>query len=258
LGSYEELIAAQAVDAIYIPLPNHLHVPWSLKALQAGKHVLCEKPIALTSAEAQTLVDAAKRYPRLKVMEAFMYRFHPQWQRAKQLIRDGKIGELKTGHSVFSYYNIDPNNIRNIANIGGGGLMDIGCYNISSLRFIFGKEPPRVFGTVEYDPNFKTDRLASGILDLAMALPPSPARRSCRPSSVPIFSGPKGASSSSCPSLPLQTKARRFGIIAGPRSMKSSSIRATNMRFNATPSRWRFSTILPFLRRSKTPLRTCA
>lgn len=164
-GSYEELASDSQVDAVYIPLPNHLHVPWSLKLLEAGKHVLCEKPIALTFSEAQTLVDAARKYPRLKLMEAFMYRFHPQWQRAKQLFADGKIGELKTVHSVFSYHNIDPNNIRNIAQVGGGGLMDIGCYNISSSRFIFGKEPQRIFGSVDYDPNFKTDRLASGILD---------------------------------------------------------------------------------------------
>jgi predicted dehydrogenase len=164
-GSYEELLAAPEVDAIYNPLPNHLHVPWSIKALEAGKHVLCEKPIAMTTAEAQELVDAAHAYPHLKVMEAFMYRHHPQWQMARQLVADGKIGELRTIQSFFSYYNVDPNNIRNMADIGGGGLMDIGCYNISYSRFIFGSEPQRVFGIVEYDPDLKTDRLASGILD---------------------------------------------------------------------------------------------
>ncbi|MEP7199434.1 MAG: Gfo/Idh/MocA family oxidoreductase, partial [Chloroflexota bacterium] len=164
-GSYEELLAAPDVDAIYNPLPNHLHVPWSIKALEAGKHVLCEKPIALTSAEAQMLVDAAQRHPHLKVMEAFMYRHHPQWQRAKQLVDDGKIGALRTIQSFFSYYNVDPTNVRNMADIGGGGLMDIGCYNISLSRFIFGAEPQRVCGIVEYDPTFKTDRLASGLMD---------------------------------------------------------------------------------------------
>lgn len=164
-GSYEELLGDPEIEAVYIPLPNHLHVPWSIKALEAGKHVLCEKPIALTSAEAQTLVAASQKHPHLRVMEAFMYRFHPQWQRAKQLVSDGKIGELRTIHSFFSYHNVDPNNIRNMADIGGGGLMDIGCYNISLSRFIFGREPQRVFGSVEYDPRFKTDRLASGILD---------------------------------------------------------------------------------------------
>ncbi len=164
-GSYEELLSDPGIEAVYIPLPNHLHVPWSIKALEAGKHVLCEKPIALTSAEAQTLVAASQKHPHLRVMEAFMYRFHPQWQRAKQLVSEGKIGELRTIHSFFSYHNVDPNNIRNMADIGGGGLMDIGCYNISLSRFIFGREPQCVFGSVEYDPQFKTDRLASGILD---------------------------------------------------------------------------------------------
>jgi predicted dehydrogenase len=164
-GSYEELLADSDVDAIYNPLPNHLHVPWSIRALEAGKHVLCEKPIALTAAEAQKLLDAARERPQLKVMEAFMYRHHPQWQRARQLVADGEIGELRTIQSFFSYYNADPADIRNVAEFGGGGLMDIGCYTISLSRFIFGTEPQRVCGIVEYDPQFKTDRLTSGVLD---------------------------------------------------------------------------------------------
>jgi predicted dehydrogenase len=164
-GSYEELLADPAIDAIYNPLPNHLHVPWSIKALEAGKHVLCEKPIALTSVEAQKLADAAKHYPHLKVMEAFMYRFHPQWQQARQMVNEGKIGELRTIQSFFSYYLDDAHNIRNRAEAGGGGMLDIGCYTVSLARFIFGAEPERVCGIVEYDPRFNTDRLASGILD---------------------------------------------------------------------------------------------
>src|SRR6266516_4541030 len=107
-GSYEELLADPEIDAIYNPMPNHLHVPWSIKALEAGKHVLCEKPIALTAAEAQTLADVARQHPHLKVMEAFMYRHHPQWRRARQLVAEGQIGELRTIHSFFSYYNDDP------------------------------------------------------------------------------------------------------------------------------------------------------
>ena len=138
-GSYEELLADDEIDAVYIPLPNHLHVEWSIKAMQAGKHVLCEKPIGLSSAEAQKLVDVTKSYPKIKVMEAFMYRFHPQWIKAKSLVDEGSIGELKTIHSFFSYYNVDPNNIRNKVDIGGGGLMDIGCYNISLSRFVLMK-----------------------------------------------------------------------------------------------------------------------
>jgi len=164
-GSYEELLADSEIDAIYNPMANHLHVPWTIKALEAGKHVLCEKPIGLTSTEAELLLVETKKYPKLKVMEAFMYRLHPQWQLAKKLVDEGKIGELRTIHSIFSYYNINPDNIRNKAGIGGGGLMDIGCYNISLSRFIFGEEPKRVLGIVEFDPQFQTDRLASGILD---------------------------------------------------------------------------------------------
>jgi predicted dehydrogenase len=164
-GSYAELLADPEVDAVYIPLPNEQHVPWSIKALEAGKHVLCEKPIALTAGEAQTLVDAARSYPQLKVMEAFMYRHHPQWQRAEELVTSGAIGDVRTIQSFFSYSNLDPTNIRNRADHGGGGLMDIGCYNISLSRFIFGAEPTRVCGVVEYDPRFNTDRLVSGMLD---------------------------------------------------------------------------------------------
>ena len=164
-GSYEALIADPDIDAVYNPLPNHLHVPLSIKALEAGKHVLCEKPIALTAAEGQTLVDAGLRFPKLKLMEAFMYRHHPQWVTAKRLVTEGQIGQLRTIQSLFSYFNNDGGNIRNRAELGGGGLMDIGCYPISVSRFIFGREPSRVFGHVEYDPQFQTDRIASAILD---------------------------------------------------------------------------------------------
>lgn len=164
-GSYEALLADPDIDAIYNPMPNHLHVPWSIKALEAGKHVLCEKPIALTATEAQELVDAAQQYPTLKVMEAFMYRHHPQWQRAKQIVESGGVGELRTIQSFFSYFNNDPGNIRNQADIGGGGLMDIGCYNISLSRYIFGAEPRRILGLVEHDPTLNTDRITSGVLD---------------------------------------------------------------------------------------------
>ncbi len=164
-GSYEALLADPQVDAVYNPMPNHLHVPWSIRALEAGKHVLVEKPIGLSSDEGQQLVDAAAKHPGLKVMEAFMYRHHPQWQRARQIVAGGGIGRLRTIQSFFSYYNDDPTNIRNQAQIGGGGLADIGCYCISLSRFIFDAEPKRVMGIVEYDPKMQIDRLASGILD---------------------------------------------------------------------------------------------
>lgn len=164
-GSYEDLLKAPEIDAVYIPLPNHLHVSWSIKALEAGKHVLCEKPLAMTATEANKLLGTAEKYPKLKIMEAFMYRHHPQWQRARQMIDEGKIGDLRTIQSFFSYYNADTADIRNIAEFGGGGLMDIGCYCISLSRFIFGAEPRRICGIIEFDPQFKTDRLSSGILD---------------------------------------------------------------------------------------------
>ena len=163
-GSYEELLADPEIDAIYNPLPNHLHVPWTLRAMAAGTHVLCEKPIALSSAEAEQLVEAAESHPELKVMEAFMYRFHPQWQTVRQLVHDGRIGELRTIHTSFSYFNDDPKNYRNHLEMGGGGLMDIGCYPISLSRFIFGAEPARVLGEVHFDSDFGVDTLSSAVL----------------------------------------------------------------------------------------------
>ena len=168
-GSYDDLLNDPDIDAVYIPLPNHLHVEWSKKALQAGKHVLCEKPIALSSAEAESLQQFASGYPRLKLMEAFMYRFHPQWQHAKKLVADGALGEVRTIQAFFSYYNVDPSNIRNQKLAGGGGLMDIGCYCISQSRFILEDEPLRVQGIVDYDPATQTDRMASAILDFGRA-----------------------------------------------------------------------------------------
>lgn len=180
-GSYEELLADPDIDAIYNPLPNHMHVPVSIRALEAGKHVLCEKPVGMNVAEAEQLLAASKKYPKLKVMEAFMYRHHPQWQKALALVKEGKIGELKTIHSFFSYFNTDPANIRNNADVGGGGLMDIGCYCISLARFIFNKMPKRVVGIVDYDPATKTDRLASGIMDFS----PGTATFTCSTQLVP-------------------------------------------------------------------------
>ncbi|MCU0405128.1 MAG: Gfo/Idh/MocA family oxidoreductase [Chitinophagaceae bacterium] len=166
-GSYEALLEDTEVEAVYNPLPNHLHVPWTIKALQAGKHVLCEKPIALNASEAALLLETSAAFPHLKLMEAFMYRHTPQWKFAKQKIADGSIGQLRNIHSLFSYYNADPNNIRNKSDIGGGGLMDIGCYCISLSRWLFGQEPARVSAVMEPDPVMMTDRLASGILDFS-------------------------------------------------------------------------------------------
>ena len=164
-GSYDELLADPEIDVIYNPGPNHLHVPWSIRALEAGKHVLCEKPIGMNAAEARQLLEASRKHPKQKAMEAFMYRLHPQWRRAIQIVRDGGIGEARVVQSFFSYFNDDPTNIRNNEQIGGGGLMDIGCYNISYARWVFGAEPTRVVGTIDLDPTFKTDRMTSALLE---------------------------------------------------------------------------------------------
>ncbi|HEX4415072.1 MAG TPA: Gfo/Idh/MocA family oxidoreductase [Lacipirellulaceae bacterium] len=164
-GSYEELLADPDIDAVYIPLPNHLHVSWSLRAIAVGKHVLCEKPIGLSVAEAEQLAEFAAAHPQVKVMEAFMYRFHPQWIQTRDLVREGRIGELSTIQTGFSYFNNDVQNIRNQLEIGGGALMDIGCYPISLSRFIFGGEPTRVLGQIERHPQTKVDRLTSAVME---------------------------------------------------------------------------------------------
>jgi predicted dehydrogenase len=161
-GSYEDLLADPSIDAIYNPLPNELHVPWTLKALAAGKHVLCEKPIALNAEEAKQLIAAREKSGKL-VAEAFMVRFHPQWRRAREIARSGEIGTPRAIHTFFSYHLLDPTNIRNIPP-GGGGLYDIGCYAVISGRYIFGAEPTRVVSTIERDPKMGTDRLASALV----------------------------------------------------------------------------------------------
>jgi predicted dehydrogenase len=165
-GSYEELLADPEIEAIYNPLPNHLHVPWSIKAMEAGKHVLCEKPIALNAAEARTLLPVRDR-AGVEIGEAFMVKTHPQWLRTRELIREGRIGDLRAIVGVFSYFNRDAKNVRNKPEWGGGGLMDIGCYPITMSRFMYGAEPLRVCGVLERDPEFGTDRLASAILEFS-------------------------------------------------------------------------------------------
>lgn len=163
-GSYEELLADPDIDAIYNPLPNQLHVPWTIKAAEAGKHVLCEKPLSLTVAEAKTLL-AVRAKTGVKIGEAFMIRSFTQWLRLRELLREGRIGELRSVVGFFSYFNDDPANIRNKLESGGGALLDIGCYCIHASRFAFAQEPTRVVGLVERDPKMKIDRLTSAILD---------------------------------------------------------------------------------------------
>ncbi len=163
-GSYEELLADPNIDAIYNPLPNQLHVPWTAKAAEAGKHVLCEKPLSLTVAEAETLLAVRSR-TGVKIGEAFMIRSHPQWLRLHELLNEGRIGELRSVLGSFSYFNIDRSNIRNQVESGGGALMDIGCYLIHASRFAFAKEPTRVVASIDRDPQMQIDRLTSAILD---------------------------------------------------------------------------------------------
>ena len=161
-GSYEALLADPEIEAIYNPLPNHLHVPLTLQAAAAGKHVLCEKPVALTAEEA-TALRATKGM--VLVAEAFMVRYHPQWLRARELVREGRIGTLRAVQMFFGYNNPDPANVRNKADIGGGGLYDIGCYAIVAGRFFLAAEPVRGIALVDRDPAFRTDRLTSALVD---------------------------------------------------------------------------------------------
>lgn len=162
-GSYEELLADDEIEAVYIPLPNHLHPEWTIAAADAGKHILCEKPIAMTSAEASTMVAACDR-AGVKLMEAFMYRLHPMWVEAKRLVDEGAIGELMAVDALFSYFNDDPANIRNIPEVGGGALYDIGCYPINASRMLFGSEPTDVAASIRRDEDMGVDVVTSAIL----------------------------------------------------------------------------------------------
>lgn len=163
-GSYEELLADPEVDAVYNPLPNHLHLPWTVKAAEAGKHVLCEKPIGLDAGECAQMIEVRDR-TGVAIQEAFMVRTHPQWLKVLELVRGGRIGELKAIHGHFSYHLTDPTNVRNVAEWGGGGLLDIGCYPITTSRFVTGQEPQRVAAIIERDPASGIDRLGTAILD---------------------------------------------------------------------------------------------
>jgi len=163
-GSYEELLADPDIEIIYNPLPNHLHAEWSARAARAGKHVLCEKPIALDAREAETLIAVQRETGKL-ISEGFMVRHHPQWRQAKAWIESGRIGDLVGVQTMFSYFNRDATNIRNRKDVGGGALYDIGCYAVNTSRYLFGREPLRAVALIERDPVFGTDRLTSGLLD---------------------------------------------------------------------------------------------
>jgi predicted dehydrogenase len=163
-GSYEELVADPDVEAVYNPLPNHLHLPWTLAAIEAGKHVLCEKPLATSAGDVRTMVDAAER-AGVVLMEAFMYRYHPQWVEVRRRLDDGAVGEPRAIRAHFTYRNTDPDDIRNVAAYGGGGLLDIGCYPVSASRWLYGAEPEVVVVRRVVDEHFGVDAMASAVLD---------------------------------------------------------------------------------------------
>ena len=165
-GSYEALLADPDIDAVYNPLPNHLHTEWNLAAIRAGKHVLAEKPFAMNAAEAETVFAEAERHG-VRVVEAFMYRTHPTWLEVKRLLDAGEIGALRHVQTFFGYHNVDAGNIRNIVEFGGGALYDVGCYAINSARWLFGTEPEVVGATIDRDHtagSFGTDTVTAGLL----------------------------------------------------------------------------------------------
>lgn len=164
-GDYDALLAEPQVQAVYIPLPNHLHVEWAIKALRAGKHVLVEKPVAMDAEEAQLLLEESRKHPELKIMEAFMYKFHPQWAYVKKMVKEGAIGSLKMIQSSFSFFDDHPDSITNSKEYGGGSLMDVGCYPISISRYLYEAEPFRVISSLEYHPAFEVDIHASGVME---------------------------------------------------------------------------------------------
>lgn len=162
-GSYADLLADDEVDAVYIPLPNHLHAEWTIAAAAAGKHVLCEKPLARTAEEAQGMIDACAA-AGVRLVEAFMYRLHPSWEAVRELVASGRIGELRAIQSWFSYFNDDPADIRNVLDFGGGALYDVGCYPVNVSRMLFGTEPDGVTAAITRDPVDGTDVLTSAML----------------------------------------------------------------------------------------------
>jgi len=190
-GSYEEMLADPDIDAVYNPLPNHLHVPWSIRAAEAGKHVLCEKPLGMNLAEVRQLIEARDR-TGVTIGEAFMVQVHPQWVRTTELVRCGRIGALRFAMVSYGYFNTRPENIRNVREYGGGGLMDIGCYPIKVSRMVFGEEPLRVSATMRRDPAMGVDIVTAAILDY----PSGPCHFSCGMQVVPHqtvqFFGTKG------------------------------------------------------------------
>ena len=228
-GSYEEMLADPDIDAIYNPLPNHLHVPWSIRAAEAGKHVLCEKPIGLNVADARKLIEARDR-AGVKIGEAFMIVTHPQWLRAMELVKTAAIGDLRAVQTVFSYNNTNPANIRNMADIGGGALMDIGCYGIKGSRLLFNAEPLRVIGLIDRDPIFQTDRLTSAMLDFGTGQAVFTCSTQLVPYQVVQVFGTKGRVEIELPFNALPGEAMRIRVDDG------SQLGGASARLESTPA----------------------
>jgi predicted dehydrogenase len=210
-GSYEELLADSNIDAVYIPLPNHLHVPWTIKAAEAGKHVLCEKPLSLNAAEAETLL-AVRARTGVKIGEAFMVNCHPQWRRLRELLAEERIGKLRSIVGVYSYSNYAPGSIRNQVALGGGGLLDIGCYLIHTSRYAFRQEPTRVVSLIDRDPQMHTDRLTSAILDFPGGQSVFTCSTQLVPSQRILFIGTRGRIDFDIPFNPLPDRPARLVI----------------------------------------------
>ncbi|OMH25829.1 Gfo/Idh/MocA family protein [Motiliproteus sp. MSK22-1] len=215
-GGYDELLADPDIEAVYIPLPNHLHLPYCLRALSAGKHVLCEKPIGLDTEQVETLISAQKKHG-LVLQEAFMVRVHPQWLRVKELIQQGAIGDVRTVNITFSYYNRDPQNVRNQPGIGGGALLDVGCYGSYLSRFVFDDEPLRVVSLMEQDSDFGVDCLTSALMEF----PKGQAFFSCGTQLVPTqkasIQGTKGRIEIEIPFNPYAEQPARLWLDDGSR-----------------------------------------
>ena len=234
-GDYESLLADPAIDVVYNPLPNHLHVPWTAKAARAGKHVLCEKPIALDAAEAASLIPVRDE-TGVQIQEAYVVTHHPQWQRVRALVRAGRIGRVRAIQGWFSYRLEDPENIRNKRDMGGGGLLDIGVYPLLTARYVFGAEPARAFAAIDRHPSWEVDVLTSAVLAF-----PTVSRASPVPPSLPAISTWRSTATkggSKCPTPSLSRRAARRASRSSIRAKSGNRRRRRSRRWRRSISTW--------------------
>ncbi len=229
--NYDALISSSDIDVVYIPLPNHLHVPYAIKAARAGKHVLCEKPIALSATELQQLIKVQSETGML-IQEAFMVMSNPLWSKAKAMIQNGVVGELRTLSGNFSYMNTDPGNVRNVPEYGGGALMDIGCYLTLASLYFFDQDPVDSNGYQILDPEFGVDYLTSG----AIEFPSGHAIITCSTQSMPqqslILEGTTGRIRFEIPFSHPDDHPGVFYLDSGPDIFRLSSDRIEVPAFN--------------------------